>query len=241
MLEFHIGLKEARASLAETLNDLILVKANEAKEISASISDGLLGCSRFELSRGGTRKRVSDLQDEVLGFIFAHETYKSLRADDTFMKFANNMCIIAVKNLNLQATDFATSPQKSETFIEHLLAHYQLLREAGVPASIIKIYAHSFSVFEVGKILIDSIEIFGGDPDTADLVRTAANYVLSKKYPTIAEAKHSYDVALADARKVFGVDQDTANLVRTAALKVFERKYASIAEAKTFYTKNGFI
>ena len=235
MFEDPQSLKAASSALAETLDALIVVKTNEAKQIAACISDGLLGSSRFEVSRGRPSTRISGLQDEVLGFISAHETYKSLRADDTFMKFAKNMCIVAARNLNLQATELAKNPQKSETFIDHLVAHYELVLEAGVPASIIKSRIHSFSVFEVGKVLRDSTDIFGADTDTDALVRTAAVQVFRKKYSSVAEAKQTYDGALADARRVFGADTDTDALVRTAAFQVFTKQYKSVAEAKQTY------
>jgi hypothetical protein len=235
MFEDPQSLKAARSTLAGMLEALIVVKTNEAKEIAACISGGLLGSSRFEVSRGRPSTRISELQDEVLGFISAHETYKSLRADNTFMTFAKNMCIIAAHNLNLQAAELKENPQKAETFIEHLVAHYDLVREAGVPTSIIKSHIHSFSVFEVGRVLRDSIEFFGADTDSDALVRTAAVAVFMKRYSSVAEAKQTYDGALADARRVFGADTDTDALVRTAAFQVFTKQYKSVAEAKQTY------
>jgi hypothetical protein len=149
--------KAATSLLAETLGALIVAKSKEAMGIARSF-DGMLEPCCFEVSPE-TSQRISELQDEVLGYISTHETYKSLRADETFMLFAKNMCMIAVGSMHLQAKHLANNHQITETFIEHLAAHYGLLREAGVPTNIIESRAHFFPVFEVGKMVQESSEV----------------------------------------------------------------------------------
>lgn len=235
MINDHSDLREARLAIATALNARAISRTKETEAISKELSDELLTTPRFDTPRGGPSQRITEIQDEVLGFITADQRYQSLREDGVFMNFAKKMCIIAARFANFEAADLSRNPQKTETFIEHLVAHFQLLREADVPSSIIKSYAHGFSVFEVGQILTEAQTVFGADPDSEGLIRTAAGLVFHKKYSSIAEAKEAYNNAFYEACDRFGADADSEGLIRTAACLVFNKKYSSIAKAKEAY------
>jgi hypothetical protein len=209
----------------------------KAKIEATKVISGLLEHDRFEIPRGSPSNQISDLQSTVRDLISADEAYESLSRDQTFMKFVRNMCIVTARSLNLKATELVNNPLMAEAFIEHLVAHYNLLSEAGVSESVIKFYGHSLSIFAIDKILRDSTEIFGADPKTRGLVRTTASLVFSKRYGSVIEAKEFYDRTLAEADKVFGADPKTESLVHTAANLVFMNKYPSVAEAKKFYDR----
>ena len=231
MIEKPADLKEARTQLANTLESLILIKTKEANEIERQFSVDLLSSSRFVIPRGRVSLRIANLQDEVLGFVSVGENYKGLREDPLFMKFAKNMCIVGARFSGFEVSDLKSNPQKTETFIKHLVAHYQLIREAGVWPSFIK-NAHFLSVFEVGRILTEAKSIFGSDTDSRTVLNTAVSQVFNKRYPSIAEAKQAYDKALTESHSVFGSDILSEKLVRTAAGLVFIKRYPSIAKAK---------
>ncbi|MGA1192583.1 MAG: hypothetical protein ACO3XO_09910, partial [Bdellovibrionota bacterium] len=179
-------LGKTREEIAICLNQLVLRRTQEAQEFSKTCLDPLLDTPRFSTPRGRPSQRIAALQDEVLGFIKARYTPSALdlplKAYDSFLTFAGRMCIVGARFAELDARAFQRNSQKTELFVEHLIAHFQLLHEAGVANSILRTRAHNFSVFESGKILFEAEKIFGGDPDSAQLVKTAAVLVFQKQY-----------------------------------------------------------
>lgn len=208
-------------------------------DFSAKYLDPLLDTARFERQAGGTSKRIKMLQDEVLGNIKStfpfeeKDTY--LRNDTAFLVFAQKITALAARYCALEAKHIMSSQEHATDFIEHLVSHYQLVREAGVPPSIVKKTIHSFSVFEVGKTMNEAQEVFGSDPNTTSLVKTASSLVFLRIHPTITDAKIAYDKALQESKNTFGAEEHTYSLVKTAANLIFHRTYPSIKVAKERY------
>jgi hypothetical protein len=83
--------------------------------------------------------------------------------------------------------------------------------------------------------LREATELFGRDPESQDVTRTATYLVFSKQYPSVGAAKEAYDNARNDAILLFGGDPEGREVARTAACLVFTKKYPSMAHAKEAY------
>ena len=220
---------------AQGLDALAPVARQEVRAIESSLADALLNHPPTQMLRGRPDNRIMGVQHEVLKAISTESCYQHLSEDSVFLGFASKMGIRFSKELGLTKEELAKTPVVVEALIEHLKAHYALLKDIGLPNSLIKAQGHKFTLWDVNAIVIDAERIFGADPATAPLARTAADQVLQKRYASVAEAKQFYDAALADARAIFGSDADSETVVRTAAMEVFMKVYASIAEAKQAY------
>lgn len=200
--------------------------------------DPLLDTARFPLTRGRAGNRVWALQDEVLGYIKTSYPFdasqESLKNDDTFHTFSKKICVLASRYCDLTVEQLQTRPENAKEFVDHIIAHYELLREHGMPQSIIE-RSQYFSIFEVGKILKKAQQFFGEKNGAESLVKTASDLVFMRRYKTMQEAKESYDQALKQAEEIFGSDPRTEALVKTGALLVFLKVYKSVEDAKQTY------
>jgi VanZ family protein len=200
--------------------------------------DPLLDTARFPLKKGRGSNRVWALQDEILGYIKTsypiNSSQESLKNDDTFHTFSKKICVLASRYCDLTVEQLQTRPENAKEFVDHIIAHYELLQEHGMPRSIIE-RSQFFSIFEVGKILKEAQQFFGENKSTESLVKTASDLVFMRRYETMQEAKESYDEALKQAEEIFGTDPRTQQLVKTSALLVFLKVYKSVEDAKQTY------
>ena len=200
----------------------------------AGVLSGKLSSDRPVFGVGRPPAQVALLQQALRERARTHELAARLSKEKAFSSYLSKMALVLHKLGNTHQ-ELAGSPALSQAVLDHIAAEYQLMKEAGVPPSIIKKYGHSFTVFHADDIYKNSHKIFGRDAESEPLVRTAAVQVFMKKYESVEAAKKAYDSHLIEAKKQFGRDAESEPLVRTAAFQVFMKKYESVEAAKKAY------
>lgn len=165
------------------------------------------------------------------------ESQKAYGSTDRYFKtYVNHMAVMLFRK-QLPIEELKNNHALRSLLVDHISAEWQLLLLTGAPKSILAKAGHLSNVFELDKACKDLAHEFGSSAETAPVMRTALRLLLYKRYPSVAQAKASYEEALADAQKIFGAHPSTKTLVRTAALLVFEKRYESVAESKRAWTK----
>lgn len=234
---FSANRQTVRQQLVVCLSDHSLRQSAEFRKEHLS---PLLDTPRFQLVPGRASKRIVALQTATLHHIkSAHQfsaTDARLKEDDAFLDFTRKICAVAARFCNLSAEQIQKIPINANDFTEHIIAHYQLLQDAGLSRSLIG-RSHSYSIFEVGKILSEAEQLFAGEQNTSSLMKTATALVFRNGYQSVQDAKDCYDAALQEALRYTASEGGKGFPAKTAALLVFEKKYASISDAINFYTE----
>ncbi len=219
-------LQEARAHLGPLVADLSRHKRNMADHVTAALFDRLAK----PVKSGWPPGRHTAFKQAVVQHFGDHFPDSVHLNDAAFKVFLGKM---ALRYAREQGTQLSIDLYLA--LIDFCLAAFDLLKEAKLPATILKKYAHQFSLPEIQQILEGIESTFGADPKTRSLVRTAAHLVFSKKYPSADVAKATYDQALQEAEKGFGEGEETQPLVRTVARLVLSKVYPSATAAKEAY------
>lgn len=238
--------QDAAGDLSEARHALTAVLQNRAAQLeqrdSLKVPDrwqrrerDLLDRGSITLMPGGTDSRIRAVQHEVLSALAADPERRGMRSDPTFVRFARNMCIISARFFGWSQEELRASPEMTQKFVEHLVAHYQLLRERISPSTI-RAVGHRYTLWEVGRIVTKAQQVFGTDPISEQMARTATTFVLLGKYDSIEEAKQNYGRALRQATRAFGGSSLSAPFIRAAAFLVFSKRYDSVAEVKERYS-----
>ncbi len=193
--------------------------------------------TRIQRRRGKPHKLAQELQAELRKQAHLHEQASKLIKNATFAAYLRKMAL-NLHALGHTAQNLQQNNSLAMAILDHITAEYQLMKDLGVPNSIIKRHAHKFSIFQVNGIYKDCHREFGDNEETRPLVRTAAHLLFQKKFRDAKEAKRTYQKHLKAAQQTFGQDSETQTLVRTAAHALFLNKFQSAKQAKQTYEKH---
>ncbi|MCX8195158.1 MAG: hypothetical protein N3G22_03580 [Candidatus Micrarchaeota archaeon] len=149
-------------------------------QTSKYVSDLLLDCRYVKI--GGITKKTSAFVDYVLS-----ACNQDLLNDKTFAQFLKGLARVYCSSGGETAKN---KEGIAIALIEHAKAEYELFN-GWLPDSIIKKNGWTRTVFELYEILQQAQSVFGAEESTRELIRTAANLVWNKNYPSIQSAMDS--------------------------------------------------
>ena len=200
--------------------------------LSSQLAGKLLDGGRI-IKRGKRPDAVIELAEILAANAAVHDVNAHLK-DPTFVTYLKKMAW-PLHGAGYSGQQLGENPILAEAILDHIKAEFDLFKELGVSPYIIRTYGHSFSIFHADAVCRDVKRLFGSDPETKTLVKTAAFMVFRKAYASALDAKKAYDSHLADAKKIFGADPEAETVARTVASLLFKNMYPSALDAKKAY------
>lgn len=185
-------------------------------------------------SRGGIPTEAVTMAELLIHNAESHSTAKALLGDPHFQRYLKNMTKL-LQRKGITEKEIRDNKTLESSILDHITTEWELLKESEMPTSLIHKVGHHHSVFDVAEMYREAKMLFGEDPETEPLVRSAACLVLQGKYDSLRHAFDTYSEALKNAHTYFGNDEHTQDLVRTAASLILRKRHTSVQDAKESY------